>query len=169
MLLAPIAYAFHHFEENVVLDFRAWRLRYFPDNNALTTEAVLCVLMAVSLAYILMHWKVGSKLSAWAVTAFLMASQVSNALFHVFAGLWFQDFSPGTITGVLLYLPANALIIRAAMQEGLVNIYSTIGLFVFGLGLFTAFEYFGPPPLALFTVIVWILVLMAARKGETKA
>jgi hypothetical protein len=34
------------------------------------------------------------------------------------------DFSPGTITAVLLYLPANFLIVHAAYKEGWLKTYS---------------------------------------------
>jgi hypothetical protein len=42
-LLAPLAYPIHHGEKHLIFDFRAWRLRYFVDSNALSTEAVLAI------------------------------------------------------------------------------------------------------------------------------
>jgi len=43
LLFAPLAYAFHHIEEHIFFNFRVWRLKYFPDNNHLTTETVFCI------------------------------------------------------------------------------------------------------------------------------
>ncbi len=167
LLLAPLAYAIHHLEEHVLFNFREWRLRYFPDNNAIPTEAVLSILMAVTLVFIILHLKVGSRYSAWAVIVFLMASQVANVMFHVGFGIWFADFSPGTITALTLYVPANYFICRAALREGWVTPISLTGLFLFGVALFTAFEVFGPAPLAAVTVCLWVIVLWFARKEVT--
>lgn len=36
LLLAPLAYTLHHFEEHILFNFREWRLLYFPDSNALS-------------------------------------------------------------------------------------------------------------------------------------
>ena len=74
-----------------------------------------------------------------------MTTQVVNALFHIFFSFYFKDFSPGAITGTLLYLPVNFLIIHAAFKEG--NIKSKIELciiFFLGISTFTLFEIIGP-------------------------
>ena len=49
IILAPLAYAIHHYEEHIVFNFREWRLKYFLDNNNIPTEAVLCILISVLL------------------------------------------------------------------------------------------------------------------------
>ena len=47
-----------------------------------------------------------------------MTTQIINAFFHIFFSFYFHDFSPGTITALLLYLPVNYLIFKAALREG---------------------------------------------------
>ena len=74
-----------------------------------------------------------------------MTTQVVNACFHVFFSFYFQDFSPGAITGVLLYLPVNYLIFKAAIREGyLNNMKEVFGLFIIGASTFALFEFIGP-------------------------
>lgn len=74
-----------------------------------------------------------------------MTTQVVNACFHVFFSFYFQDFSPGAITGVLLYLPVNYLIFKAAIREGyLNNMKEVFGLFIIGASTFALFEMLGP-------------------------
>ena len=144
LLLAPLVYAIHHTEEHLLFNFRAWRLKYFPDNNALSTEAILAVLVSVGLVYLLLHATIRTRVSAWVALTFLMATQVHNAIFHFGASIVFSDFSPGLITAMTLYLPVNWLIARAALTEGWVSGRQLGTIFIAGGLLFWAFEYAGP-------------------------
>ena len=163
LLLAPLAYAIHHGEEHLVFNFRAWRLRYFADNNALSTEAVLVILVSVSMVYLLLHATVRNRVSAWMAIVFLMATQVHNAIFHLGGTLVFRDFSPGLITAMLLYVPVNVLIMRSALTEGWVSTKILWILFVAGGALFWGFEVIGPPVLLVGVTVTWLWVLVSAR------
>ena len=55
IILAPLAFALHHFEEHIVFNFREWRLKYFLDNNTLSTEEVLIRLISLLLIIIIIH------------------------------------------------------------------------------------------------------------------
>ena len=112
IVLGPLIYAIHHFEEHVIFNFREWRLSYFSDNNSITTEAILIILISQLLIFIFVHLIKNNRGSAHLVLFFLMTTQVINAFFHVFFSFYFNDFSPGAITAVLLYLPVNYFIIR---------------------------------------------------------
>ena len=121
IVLGPLIYAIHHFEEHVIFNFREWRLSYFSDNNSITTEANLIILISQLLIFIFVHLIKNNRGSAHLVLFFLMTTQVINAFFHVFFSFYFNDFSPGAITAVLLYLPVNYFIIRAALREGYIK------------------------------------------------
>lgn len=145
IVLGPLIYLVHHFEEHIIFNFREWRLSYFADNNALSTEEVLIRLAVVLLIAIYIHLIKQNKASAHIVLFFLMTTQVINACFHIFFSFYFQDFSPGAITGVLLYLPVNYLIFKAALREGyLKSMKEIIGLFIIGASTFALFEMLGP-------------------------
>jgi hypothetical protein len=164
LLLAPLAYAIHHAEEHLLFNFRAWRLKYFPDNNALSTEAILVILTVVGLVYILLHATVRTRVSAWVALLFLMATQVHNAIFHIGGTLVFSDFSPGLITAIALYLPVNGLIARSALAEGLVTPRQLGLLFIGGGILFWAFEYLGPVVLLVTVPVTWVWALASGRR-----
>ena len=135
----------HHFEEHIIFNFREWRLSYFLDNNSLSTEEVLLRLLAVMLIMIFLHSIKRNKPSAHIILFFLMTTQIVNAFFHIFFSFYFLDFSPGTVTAVLLYLPINYLIFNAALNEGYVNNILEIGyIFVLGAITFALFEIIGP-------------------------
>jgi len=66
-----------------------------------------------------------------------------NVVYHVGAGLYVSDYSPGTVTAVLLYLPVNALLIRQALQEGWVTRRGVGALLAIAGGLYWSFELIG--------------------------
>ena len=145
IVLAPLIYAIHHFEEHIIFNFREWRLTYFSDNNAISTEEVLIRLISILLILVFVHLVKNNRGSAHIVLFFLMATQVVNAFFHMFFSLYFADFSPGTITAILLYLPINYLIVQAAFKEGFLHSYlELLLLFIAGVFTFSMFELIGP-------------------------
>ena len=155
IVLAPLIFALHHFEEHIVFNFREWRLKYFLDNNALSTEEILIRLISLLLILVIVHIIKKNRGSAHVVMFFLMTTQVVNAFFHIFFSLYFLDFSPGAITAVLLYLPVNYLIFRAAFLEGYLRSISEFLLIFFAAILtFSLFELIGP------VVIVYSIALM---------
>jgi hypothetical protein len=168
LLFGPLAFALHHIEEHIFLNFREWRTRYFADNNQIPTEAVVCLLMAATLVYLILHANRRTYASAWAILAFLMATQVHNILFHVGGSLVFQDYSPGTLTALLLYLPANIFIFRKAAEEGWVTGKSGTILFLVGGAMFWSAEAFGPPVFIGAIAATWVWVVVS-RTGSPSA
>ena len=154
IILGPLIYAIHHFEEHIIFNFREWRLKYFLDNNSLSTEEVLLRLLALLLVWVFIHSVTKNKASAHVLLFFLMTTQVVNAFFHIFFSFYFSDFSPGAITGVLLYLPVNYLILRAALYEGYLNSSKEIGyIFILGASTFVLFEMIGPLVMQITTLL----------------
>lgn len=169
LLLAPLGYALHHIEEHIIFNFREWRLKYFPDNNHLSTETVLAILMAITIVYLLLHALRQTRTSAAMAVLFLMATQVHNALYHLGGTLLFMDFSPGLITAILLYAPVNVLIVRSALQDGWIDLRQVALLFMGGGLLFWSFEFLGPPVLLLTTGGTWLAIIVSGSKGSARA
>ena len=154
IVLGPLIYALHHFEEHVIFNFREWRLRYFLDNNALPTEEVLIRLISLLLIVTFIHLIKNNRGSAHIVLFFLMTTQVVNAFFHIFFSFFFSDFSPGAITGLLLYLPVNYLIFKAAFIEGYLKSYFELILLLIAASVtFALFELLGPKVIA-YTILL---------------
>jgi hypothetical protein len=168
ILLAPLAYLIHHFEEHIVFNFREWRLKYFLDNNSLSTEEVLIRLTVLLLIIIIVHIVKKNRGSAHVVMFFLMTTQVVNAFFHIFFSLYFFDFSPGTITAVALYIPANYLIFSAAFEEGYLK--SNIEFFLLFSAAtltFTLFELIGPEVIGYSVILMPIYYLILNRAAKS--
>ena len=171
IVLGPLIYAIHHFEEHVIFNFREWRLSYFSDNNSITTEAILIILISQLLIFIFLHLIKNNRGSAHIVLFFLMTTQVINAFFHIFFSLYFYDFSPGAITAVLLYLPVNYFIIKAAFREGYIKSYvELLILFLSGIATFTLFEMIGPKVLGYALILIpayYIIINKLENRNES--
>jgi hypothetical protein len=167
IVLGPLIYVLHHFEEHVIFNFREWRLAHFADNNPIPTEEVLIRLMALLLIFVFVHLIKNNRGSAHIVLFFLMTTQVVNAFFHIFFSFYFYDFSPGSITAALLYLPINFLIIRSAFNENFLRSYKELFL-LFGAGAstFALFELIGPEVIA-YSVLLTPLYYIIMNKAES--
>ena len=163
LLFAPLAYAIHHIEEHLLFNFREWRLTYFPNNNPLPTEAVLSIIMAITLLYILYHQIASTKASAEGGIFFLMATQVHNVIYHLGGSIMTLSYSPGTITAILLYVPANLIIIRNAFREDHINRNTCIVLFLLGGLTFWLMEFFGIMLFILGIMLSWFWIFLGPR------
>ena len=169
IVLGPLIYAIHQFEEHVIFNFREWRLRYFLDNNTLSTEEVLIRLISLLLIVTFIHLIKNNRGSAHIVLFFLMTTQVVNAFFHIFFSFYYSDFSPGAITGLLLYLPVNYLIFKAAFIEGYLRSYfELILLLIAGSVTFALFELLGPKVIVYTILLMPIYYILINRGGSIK-
>ena len=162
IVLGPLLYAIHHFEEHVVFNFIEWKLKYFNHSAAaLSTEAILAILVCVIVGFVFLHLVKNNQASAYIILYILFAIQIINGFFHIFLSFYFNDFSPGAITSVLAYLPGNFLIVRAAFQEGYLKSYAEYGFIaLLGTATFILFEIYGPLVIVLsiissFLYFVW--------------
>lgn len=146
IVLSPLIYAIHHFEEHEIFNFIEWKLKYFSHSAAaLSTEAILSILVCIFVIFTLLHLVKNNRASAYVILYILFTIQVINAFFHIFFSLYYSDFSPGTITSVLLYLPVNFFIVRTAFKEGWLKTYSEYAVIAFlGTITFVLFEIYGP-------------------------
>ena len=145
IVLGPLVYAIHHFEEHVVFNFIEWKVKYFWHSAAsMATEAILSILTSILIIFALLHLVKNSRASALVILFILFTTQVINVLFHLFFSLYYNDFSPGVVTGLFLYLPANFFIVRAAFKENFLESYAGYGLIaLLGTVTFVMFEIFG--------------------------
>ena len=164
IVLGPLIYAIHHFEEHIIFNFREWRLKYFSDNNAISTETILIILSSLLLIFIFIHLIKNNRASAHIVLFFLMTTQIINSFFHIFFSFYFLDFSPGAVTGILLYLPVNYFILKAALNEGYLNSKKEVGyIFMLGAGTFALFEMIGPIVMLITTILSVVYYIVVSK------
>jgi hypothetical protein len=55
IVLGPLIYALHHFEEHIIFNFREWSLTHFADNNPIPTEVIAYSVLLTPVYYIMMN------------------------------------------------------------------------------------------------------------------
>jgi hypothetical protein len=166
LLLAPLVFCVHQIEESAG-GFRDWRGRHFPANNPIPGPHVFAILTALGLLCILWFTVRRSKPTAAFALLFYLTMQLHNVVYHVGAGLYVADYSPGTVTALLLYLPVNALLIRQALQEGWVTRRGVGALLAIAGGLYWSFELIGPVVIAAgFSAAATIVAVAEWRLGN---
>ncbi|MEM8497370.1 MAG: HXXEE domain-containing protein [Pseudomonadota bacterium] len=170
IILIPLIYALHHFEEHVLFDFRSWRLLYFPNNNNLTTEQVFLLLSSITVMFTFLHHLLMTRASAIAVLFLVFTTQLQNALFHIGGTIYFNHFSPGLYTAILIYIPVSALITYRAFVEGVVTSRGILALFFISGIVFWTFEFLGGVVILGTSLIafVWVFWDWSSRTSESE-
>src|SRR2546423_3715323 len=108
--LPLLAVAAHLVEEFVWPGgFPDWYRRYRPERAASVTTRFLVTVNVILVAIALLPPLLGPSprgLAWWLIVAAIGAA---NAVFHLWATVARQEYSPGVITGTLLYLPLAAI------------------------------------------------------------
>jgi hypothetical protein len=104
---APLGAAILHIVEEFVYPggFAAWDRRYRPGIKKSITPRFHVI---INVLFLIVCYDVGAlRRSPWGVPLWLVvtALQFSNAVWHVVGSVRTRSYSPGVLTGLLLYLP----------------------------------------------------------------
>ena len=121
----PIVFACHVAEEtpHFVEWFNHLATPGISQASFLAVNATAFVITLVVSGLVATSRTVASAFLAVAWVGFLM---LANGLFHVIATIAHGLYSPGVITGTLLYLPLSFLVMRAAVRECAVSWTSVV-------------------------------------------
>lgn len=104
--LPLIAIAAHVFEEFVWPGgFAEWYRHYPPGRTVKVSTRLLIVVNIVFVALALIPPVFGATTKGYAYWLVVAAIAGANGLFHVVATIRARQYSPGVVTGVLLYIP----------------------------------------------------------------
>jgi hypothetical protein len=142
IFLAPVAYAIHQVEETV-FGFPLWREENLHLSQNLPIPLFFGILMAVYLLYIIIHYFWPNNASAWVVLTAILAMQFHNGIYHFVGTIVFADYSPGIITGLIIYIPLSSFLFYKAYKEELINKSSGIFILIISGILFWSFEFIG--------------------------
>ena len=102
------AASFHIFEEFVYPGgFKSWWCAYRPETAVSVSNRFLVIITAALLAFtvcvaLAVQAPRGNGVAAWLTLAALL---FSNAIFHVIGAFQSKRYSPGMISGIVLYIP----------------------------------------------------------------
>jgi hypothetical protein len=105
-----------HFIEEYAMNFPGWANRFFA--MPITSEDFHLVNASVSL------YAIACAAAGWRLPAFslgIAALLGLNGVFHAGAGLIVGGYSPGAVTGLVLFIPASLAAYREARRAGVLS------------------------------------------------
>lgn len=128
--LLPIGYIIHFFEE--LPRFPEWanknlkkpytRTKFITENIVLWTLVMIPVLITTYFTYFIAILLILS-----AAAGFFM-----NMIFHVYFTVKTREYSPGTVTSCIIFVPISLIIFYLADKEGLLSLLTIILALVLG-------------------------------------
>ncbi len=101
--------------------FGAWYRRYRPERAASVTTSFLVIINVVLCVLAVLPPLLGPTPRAFGLWAVVTAIGAVNALFHLSAVVRTRVYSPGVVTGTVLYLPLAILGFWRLLDGGLVS------------------------------------------------
>ncbi|HTE46666.1 MAG TPA: HXXEE domain-containing protein [Gemmatimonadaceae bacterium] len=133
--LPTVAVSAHLVEEFVWPGgFAAWYRRYRPARASSVTTQFLVIVNAVLVVIALLPPLLGGSPRANAFWLVIAAIGAVNALFHLWAVVRTRAYSPGVVTGTLLYLPLSVLGYHELVASGIVSLGTALQAVAFGIG-----------------------------------
>ena len=133
LLWAPLGAASLHICEEFLLPggFPAWYRAYRADPSHITPRFLMVINGALLLACcnIALVGRVPVAVAAWLALTALMAA---NGLWHVWAAWKTRTYSPGMVTGVLVYVPLAIYGYISFVRTGAASIATAVGALVIG-------------------------------------
>ena len=125
LMWALLAAASIHICEEFVVPggFVAWYRRYRPDPSRITTR----FLVIINAALLVGCWNVGAiGRNAIGIPYWLLMSAVlcSNGIWHAWASYKTHSYSPGVVTGVLIYAPLAVYGYSQFLLSGAISIWA---------------------------------------------
>jgi len=138
--LFPVAYLIHLVEEWAG-DLPAWTLAALGAEISMD-RFILINAIAFPLVVLVATAALLYRKAAWLAIS-LAALFGANAILHALATLGFGQYSPGAISGLILYLPLSAVVLRSAIGRVPSPLFYrsiALGILVHALVSFVAFQ-----------------------------
>ena len=122
MLWLPLIAIVLHMTEEFVWPggFPHWYRHFPPGRVATVSTRLLVIVNAVFVAMALIPPQLGANARGYAYWMLAAAIAAANGVFHLVATLRYRAYSPGVITGTLLYLPLGVVGAAYMLQNHLV-------------------------------------------------
>jgi hypothetical protein len=135
-LWLPLAAVALHLIEEFVWPggFPAWYRWYRPWRAKSVTTRFLVIVNAVLVALALLPPLLGASPRGLAYWLMVAAIAAANGVFHIYATASRKKYSPGVITGTLVYLPLGILGYAVLVRPGVVSPGTTIEAVIVGVG-----------------------------------
>ena len=131
VLIMPLAYAFHVLEES--FGFPQWVSKNFT--ITFTTSQFRrnnLLFFAISIFIALIVYKLPRKFMVFIFLSWVAGLFFHNALFHIGTTVYFQNYSPGLISSIIIYVPLSLIYYKLVSSEGVLTKFEIIFSFILG-------------------------------------
>ncbi|MEO8622658.1 MAG: HXXEE domain-containing protein, partial [bacterium] len=133
--LPAIAVAAHLVEEFVWPGgFAAWYRWYWPKRAASVTTRLLVIVNVILVVLALLPPALGATAYGYGYWLIVASIGAANAVFHLWATFRRRVYSPGVVTGTLLYLPLAMFGYRELLAGGMATAGTAAQAAVVGVG-----------------------------------
>ena len=129
----PITFGLHLFEEFIFPDGGAdWFKLYHPEYMEAYTQSYFFKINAIPLVWALLvtlgTFDFAGGFTFFGIRAWLafLTFQAINAIFHIRGSFKTNQYSPGLVTGTLLYLPLTIISFTYLLRAGVVDLASAV-------------------------------------------
>ena len=114
--------------------FKAWWCAYKPDIAASVSNRFLIIINGILIAFsvivaLAVSAPKGNGVAAWLTLAALL---FSNAIFHIIGAIQTQRYSPGMISGIVLYIPLAIYGFAHFLRSGQASVGTALLAFAIG-------------------------------------
>jgi hypothetical protein len=136
ILWIPLAAVVAHLIEEFVWPggFPEWYRWFRPERAASMTTRFFVVINGIFVVLALLPPILGPSPRAYAFWTMVAAIAGANALFHIWATLSRRRYSPGTVTGLVVYLPLAFVGLGYLLRRGSISPGTLIQGIVIGIG-----------------------------------
>ncbi len=161
--LAPVLFLFHIIEESV-FGFYIFMNKYRGWDSTLESFLITNMLIMIVYLFLISLFTIyPNRVTVFFALGGLLAAQFFNAFFHLFLTIYYGEYCPGLITGLILYIPYALILVRMGYREEYITKTTGIIIFIIGAILMTLFEIeglniitlFGWPTIATITAIIY--------------
>ncbi|MFX0071940.1 MAG: HXXEE domain-containing protein, partial [Candidatus Hermodarchaeota archaeon] len=165
--LAPIAYLVHLIEE-ASFGFYKWSNKYFNDNLTFGQWLLFnCILMGIYFLLIIIYNIWPNQATGLIVLTAFLTVQFHNAIFHLFWTIYLGVYSPGVISGLLLYIPFSCIYTLKAYKEHYLTKLSGILIFIIsGFMMWIFFFVLGAIMIITYLIVSGIILVIYYIKNK---
>ena len=164
--LTPLAFLIHLIEE-IVFEMWEWESKFLGQDNFTRDEFLTFnfILMVLYFLFISLHHFWSNRPTALFVLIGILTLQFQNATYHLIFTINTGAYSPGLISGLMVYIPLNCVFIYLAYREKYINKISGVGVFLTAGLIYWIYHFTGELIIVLYCILSALILIVYYVKG----
>lgn len=117
--------------------------------------------MGLYFVFIILHYYWPNRPTALISLIAFLTVQFHNAIYHLFFTIYYGVYSPGVVSGLIVYIPLNCILILLAYRENYINKISGVIIFLIaGVAYWLYYCFLGEIMIIIFLIISAIILII---------